>query len=168
LSDQRFAALMQTMSELDATNPQQIKIDQEQLKPLLEEFGAKLESMEQDFAAWTKKWDPEFQELKPYIVARTKDRQESLQKAMDAFTKSMVWQHIGAGLGLAIKSYWHTRGIEKIAESSPQLLSATYTYAMQNQELLKQEIHAALQSIATAYQKMFRHVFFHAYARSPR
>ncbi|MFI5332988.1 MAG: hypothetical protein ACHQVS_02715 [Candidatus Babeliales bacterium] len=167
MSDPRFAALMQTMSELDATNPQQIKIDQEQLKPLLEEFGAKLESMEQDFAAWTKKWEPEFDKLRPYITARTEYHKEHLQEAMNAFGKSMIWQHWAAALGLTIRSYWHARGV-KIQESSPQLLSATYTHAMQNQEALKQEMHDAFATIVTAYEDMFRRIFSHAYSRSPR
>lgn len=168
LSDPRFAKLMQELGERDVTNPNQFRIQHEQLRPLLEEFSAKLESMEQDFIAWGKKWKPAFEKLAPYIAARSKDHQEYFQQAMGAFSASMIWQHMGPALGLAIKSWWHMRKIQNINESGPQLVAATYSHAMQNQEALKQEIHAAFEKILTNCEGMFRRIFAHAYSRSPR
>ena len=192
LSDQRFATFMESLGKLDVTQDQlkiqhsqldkessvtvEFKIQHEQLRSLqheqlrslLEEFSAKLEGMEQDFQVWVQKWSPAFEKIAPYIIARSKDHQEYLQTAMNTFGKSMIWQHIGPTLGLAIKSWWHMRGVKNITQSGPQLISATYAHAMQNQETLKQETHAAFGKILKAYEDMFRRTFSYAYSRSPQ
>lgn len=170
LSDPRFAAYMQQVSELDVKDPNwQSYIEMDQLTLLLDEFNAKLEGMDKDFEAWALKWETSIEEVGSYIAGRNNQyRQKDLEEASHEFMMSMIWQHIGPALSLMIKSSWHSRGIKNTGECGPQLLSATYTHAMQNQVVLKQEIHAEFARTLTAYEVMFQRVFSRAYARSPR